>query len=598
MSGLAGGVLTSHSIDTLVSELSGRANETTWEYEDDAIGLSVVSPSADPAGVTVWTDGDRAGVVYGAITNRDELDYGDDDRLFQRLLADPVATAEAMEGEFLTVAYDSEPDHIVVVTDKLGSRSCYYITEEPFRFATSVGALTELLADPTLDEQGVSNLLLMGKMWGQRTLVEEVSMQRPATVLEVVDGERTTTRYWRPNYDPHPQEAGYFDELADRYRQAARRVVSTIPYDAGLWLSGGLDSRTTAAALVEQSPGTDFDLRAYGYDANPPTRDNPRIATAIAERLGIDYTEVPLTAETFGEDFERVIEVVDGMLQWNTTANLSPSYHIEDTPPVLMEGVQGGLIGDHLLRYHFDESRSVVETQYASEATASAATVTGLLNADVDPMAPFEAEAAATPETTHRGQVLDTHFQNYYARSGLESNRLMRDSTGSRTMQVDGDYLAWCARLPTYYRKGTFPLSQHVFTSDAGGIPYGTSIAKLELCRRISPALAKVPYERTKLAPEKPYHLHVAGFVGNVLYSRLRQKPTYANGQLQDFWIRVEDNALSGYVRDLIDDATDRSLFDADAVSDLYADHMRGANNVSMIARVTTLEKWIQDHLD
>ena len=51
-------------------------------------------------------------------------------------------------------------------------------------------------------------------------------------------------------------------------------------------------------------------------------------------------------------------------------------------------------------------------------------------------------------------------------------------------------------------------------------------------------------------------------------------------------------------VRDLIDDATDRSLFDADAVSDLYADHMRGANNVSMIARVTTVEKWIQDHLE
>lgn len=598
MSGLAGGVLTASSVDTLVSELSGRGPETTWEYEDGAVGLGVASPSADPEGCTVWSDGGRAGIVYGAVSNRDELGYVDDQRLFERLLGDPVATAEAMEGGFLAVAYDSEGDRIVVVTDKLGSRSCYHLTEGPFRFATSVGALTELLADPTLDEQGVSNVLLMGKMWGQRTLVEEVTMQRPATVLEVVDGERTTTRYWRPNYDPYPKEAEYFDELADRYRQAASRVVSTIPDEAGIWLSGGLDSRTTAAALVEQSAGTDFDLRAYGYDANPPTNDNPRIATAVAERLGIDYTEIPLTAETFGEDFERVIEVVDGMLQWNTTANLSPSYHIEDTPPVLMEGVQGELIGDHLLRYHFDDSKSIVETQYASEATASAAAVTGLLNADVDPRAPFEAEAAATKESTHRGQVLDIHFQNYYARAGLESNRLMRDRTGSRSMQVDGDYLAWCARLPTYYRKGSFPLSHYVFTSDAGGIPYGTSIAKLELCRRISPALAKVTYERTKTAPEKPYHLHVAGFVANVLYSRLRQKPTYANGQLQDFWIRDEDTALSGYVRDLVEDAADRPLFDADAVSDLYADHMDGKNNASMIARVTTLEKWIQDHLD
>jgi hypothetical protein len=48
----------------------------------------------------------------------------------------------------------------------------------------------------------------------------------------------------------------------------------------------------------------------------------------------------------------------------------------------------------------------------------------------------------------------------------------------------------------------------------------------------------------------------------------------------------------------LLDDARRRELFDADAVSEVYADHMNGANNAGLIARITTLEYWLQEHVD
>jgi asparagine synthase (glutamine-hydrolysing) len=598
MSGLIGGTVTGSRLQESVSDLGGRSQEKSWLYEHGNSGLGLSYTTADPQGTTVWDDGSRAGVIYGVLTNLDELEMAEKD-VFDQLLDRPTETAKALEGSFLLACYDADTDHHVVVTDKLGSRSCYYTTANRVCYGTDVDVLLSSIKDPHLDHQGVSDMLLMGHMWGERTLVEQVSAMRPASVMEVTDGTVTTTRYWKPDYDPASADGDYFDKLADRYRQAARRFGGTLPDEAGIWLSGGLDSRTTAAALLNESPdGSLESLVAYGYDANPPTNDNPAIATEIAETLDIDYKQVPLSAETFGEDLERVIEATDGMLRWNTTANLSPTYHIPDGIPVLMEGMQGELIGDHLLRYHLDDSQSVVEAQLNSEASVDVGLVDDLLNVDVDPLTTFKKEASRTSERTHRGKVMDIHFQNYYSRLGLASNRIMRDKTGSRAVQVDGDYLEWCAKIPQYYRKGTFPLSERFFQSDAGGIPYGTSIAKLELCRRISPELSDITYERTKVKPDRPYPLHVGGFVGNVVVNRLRSKATYANGQLQDFWIRDTDTYIHRRVTELINDAKERDLFDADTVETIYSDHMDGENNASLLAQITTIEYWVQEHLD
>ena len=598
MTGLAGGTIDGSELEATVGSLTGRGSEAAWHFERDGRGIGLSSATRDPASSTAWENGSNGGAIYGVVTNLNELGWTKDG-LFERFLERPVETAAAVEGDFLAACYDGDDDRFVLVTDKLGSRSCFYTGDNGFHFATAVDVLVSRVENPSLDVQAASDMLLMGHMWGDRTLVEGVRAMRPATVLEVTDGAASATRYWKPDYTAHEGGPAYLDELARRYDRAAERVAGTLPETAGIWLSGGLDSRMTAAALLRHTRADGFrTLRAYGYDANPPTDDNPKIAGAVADSLGISYEQIPLSAETFADDFDRVIGVVDGMLQWTTAANLSPSYRVDEGTPVLMEGMEGALIGDHLLRHHFDDDQSVVDAQRQSEASTSASTVARLFEPAVDPLKSFRAEAERTPESTHHGKVLDIHFQNYHARLGLASNRLMRDRGESRTVQVDGDYLEWCAKLPHQYRKGTFPLSERVVQADAGGIPYGTSPAKLELCRRVSPELAEITYERTKLKPSLPYPLHATGFVGNVLVNKARRKPTYASGQLPDFWIRNTDTDIHQRIAALIADASDRDLFAGGAVEELFEQHMAGANNASMLAKITTLERWIQEHLD
>ena len=573
----------------------GRRPAAVFERNDSGLYLS--SDSSGPTGPAVWEDGTRGGVVLGALTNLDELGLTHRD-VFERLLDGRTDVAAAVEGDFLIACADASEDRWVIVTDKLGARPCYYTAEEGFHFATSVSDLLSRHPDPTVDPQAVNDMLLMGHLWGTRTLVSGIRAVRPATVLEAVDGEVRSRRYWKPDYAEAAPGEAYLDDLARRYRQAVERTAGTLPREAGIWLSGGLDSRTTAATLREAAGGSnDFQtLRSYTYNANPPTNDNPRIAREVSRRLGLEYADVPLTADTFASAFERAIEATDGMLSWHIL-NLAATYNIERPPPVMLEGMPGELLGDHPFRYHLDDP-SPVRAQYASEAGTSAERVDALLVPDVDPFETFRAEARRSTESTRRATVLDTHFQNYYARSTMLSDQVTRDRTGSRAAHVDGDYLELCARLPRRYRKGTFPFTRRFVQADAGGVPYGTSRAKLGLCRRLAPSLTDVTYERTKVRPSRPYPFHVAGFVANVGVGRLCGKATYGSGQLADFWLRDTATALHRIVTDLVDAACDRPLFDADRVRSAYDDHMNGANNVSVLAKITTVEYWLQTHLD
>ncbi|MDS0294285.1 asparagine synthase-related protein [Halogeometricum luteum] len=563
----------------------GVSEETEERTERETTSIYARLPVSDSKGVKTLVDGDRTLFVYGAVTGR-EWRETDDERLVEEFFEEPVATAERTDGTFLLVGVDDGADRLLVATDKLGARSCFLVDDRP-AFSTSVAACLPFVDDPTIDEQAVSDFLLMGLLWGTRTLVSEVSMARPATVYEFEDGEWRGERYWKPRYDEADPDGAYLDELASRFRTAVDRTASTLPEEASIWLSGGLDSRNTSSALCKSAASGDHEfetLSAYTYDANPPTGDNIEIAREVADRLGMELTELDLLPSP--ERIERLVDVCGGMVAWHITKNLSGSYDIEDSN-VFMEGVEGSLLGDHLLQSHFSRYNSAVESQIASEAALDIGLVEDCLAVSVDPVRTFRHEAEESDENTFHHKVLDIHFKNYYNRCAMASNAIIRDVGGDRVVYTDGDFLEWCARIPTKYRKGTFP-----FTTK---IPMGTSRAKLGMTKRVAPELADITYERTKLPPKYPYPAHVLGFVANVGLGRLRSEQTYGNGQLSDIWLRM-DTDLADWAETYLRQAAERDVF-ADDLYDLWTRHQRGENLSPVIAHITSLEYWLDTYL-
>jgi asparagine synthase (glutamine-hydrolysing) len=593
MTGVFGGAVT----ETALQEMEESLHDEPWyeheHVETDGYALGLVHHGErDAAGRVTWQQGDRSVVVHGAITNREEVGLGRDE-LFESLFADPTALLARLDGPFVIAGVDAAAERVIVATDRIGARPCYYRAGEGFQFASGLAPLLARLDDPTLDEQAVSDMLLMGYVWGEKTLIEEITMVPPATVLDYSAGEVSTERYWSPSFDALPTD-GYLDGLTERYRTVMDDIAGTMDDTVGLWLSGGLDSRTMAAELARHA-GQEFDgVETYTYDANPTGGGNPELAGAVASHLGIDINRVELTPDLFLDCIGEAVDLTDGMLRWTSFLNLLSAYTLpDDHAEVLMEGAgQGELMGHHLRRYHFTGTDSPVESMYWSEAMVDQRTVSALMSAPINPLQSFIDTADESDARTQKETVLEAHFDNYYSRMTFASNEIPRSQAGTRVPFAHGDFLDYVARLPLKYRMRTIPLTD-------GAIPYGVTQTKLALTRALDPELAAIRYERTGVAPKHPFPAHVAGFLTTTALARLGRRTTYGGRSVPDEWYRNHPDVRE-FFDDLLDSACERSVFDAREIRRLQREHLSGEANhmVTSLAAVTTLELWMQRNLD
>lgn len=590
MTGVFGGLVTNTSLRTMREAMQYEPWYETEQFEHGNCGLGLVHHGEkDLLGSASYEKSGCAGVVHGALVGREHTDTSD---LTERVLDAPRETLRNVDGSFALACVDFEEERFVLATDKLGVRPCYYTPDDGLVFSSSLAALLTHLDDPQVNQQGVSDLLLMHSLWGEKTLIEGVRALAPASVLEYRDGEVTIERYWKPDFETAPTD-GYIEDLIAVYEHAMADAATTMDGDVGVWLSGGLDSRTLAAELAGNR--VDFDsLTAYTYDANPHGGGNPELAADIASRLGIDIEDVELTPDRFLSVIDDVIERTDGMVGWATLLPLSATYNLpDDTADVMLEGAgQGELMGHHLRRDHIERCESAVDSMYQSEAAVSRSTVRSLMTGDIDPLDSFRAAVARSDETQREHVILDAHFANYYARDTYASTRLARTKTGVRAPIAHGALIQHAARLPAAYRMGTIPLT-------GGYVPHGVTKPKLHLTRAAGSDMASVRYERTGVAPKYPYPLHVAGFVATTSLSRLRSGTTYGGQRLPDVWYREHDG-LREHLDDLLSGACNRPFLDGSEIRRLRREHLAGeASHMSgVLSPVTTLESWLQQHLD
>jgi asparagine synthase (glutamine-hydrolysing) len=589
VTGILGGTVTGAPFRAMREAMQYESWYATERFENGNCGLGLVHHGeTDSLGSAAWEGSERAGVVHGALVGREHTDTGD---FIERVLDAPRETLRDVDGPFVVACVDFGENRFVLATDKLGTRPCYYTLDDGLAFGSSMAALCSRLDDPQVNQQGVSDLLLMGGMWGEKTLIEGVRALAPASILDYRDGEVTIDRYWKPDFEAAPTD-GYIEDMIDVYRDAMADAATTMDGDVGIWLSGGLDSRTLAAELANNRVAFDS-LTAYTYDANPRGGSNPELAADIAARLDMGIEDIELTPDRFVSVVDDAIDRTDGMVGWATLLPLSATYNLpEDTADVMLEGAgQGGLMGHHLRRRHLDGD-SAVDSMYQSEAGVSRDTVRSLMTTDTDPLDSFRAAVARSDETQQKHVILDAHFANHYGRREYASTRLAQTKTGVRAPIVHGALIQHAARLPTAYRMGTIPLT-------GGYVPHGVTKPKLALTRAAGSGMASVRYERTGVAPKYSYPIHVAGFVATTSLGRLRSATTYGGQRLPDVWYREHDD-LRDHLDDLLAGACDRPFLDGSEIRQLRREHLAGeANHMSgVLSSVTTLESWLRQRVD
>lgn len=169
-----------------------------------------------------------------------------------------ISCVKRLRGMFALALWDERRHRLVLARDRVGQKPLVYTMRgSKLFFASEVKALLQAEeVEGTLDPESVDLFFAYGFAPWPRTMFKNIWKLPPATLLIVEDGRIRQERYWQVNLESKIDcsEEECCQELLTRLRETMRiQMVSDVP--VGLLLSGGLDSSTVAALMVEAVPG-------------------------------------------------------------------------------------------------------------------------------------------------------------------------------------------------------------------------------------------------------------------------------------------------------------------------------------------------------
>lgn len=584
MVGIAG---TTAGDRVLSGVVDGMKHEPWYEVErlDGAgVDLALVHHGGkDPRGHATWDGDGGAGVRYGVFSNAADLGKSTAD-LLSGVLERPSEVLPTVDGPFLVACTSRSADRAVVATDRLATRSCYFTDSSPLVFGSGLQAILDRRDDVAVDHVAASDMLSYGFVLGDRTLARDVSSLEPASFLRYEDGEWSVVRYWRPSFGRLPEE-GYVERVRETYRESMSNLADTLTGRVGVWLSGGLDSRTMAAVLGEEYGP----VHTLTYDGNPTDGGNIGPAREVADRLGVDNRLVEFDAGDFEHLVEKGVRITGGTVRWS--AFVDPNFvlgELRDEVDVVMEAApQGELLGEDFTTDALRRS-SPAEAVRGHMGIHPPDRVASLLTPSVDPERSLREALAESDERDPAHRAIDTWLHEMPANGHFRSDDLYRSQVGMRLPFTAESFLETVVKMPSErYRRGVVPLT-------GGRVPRSMSPLKREVVLSLDGGIEDVPYERTRLAPRRPMVAHDAAYVAKQLWWRfVSGRPGRARDRLR------ADTPERRAVRRWLDGASERRLLSEDAIERLWSEHVSGeADHYSELAALTTLELWMQASVD
>lgn len=218
-----------------------------------------------------------------------------------------------LRGMYALAMHDPATDTVILARDPFGIKPLYYTQNaDLFAFASEPQALIAAgLSQARIEDRPLGELMQLNFTTGAETIFSGVHRLLPGELICVRGGRIVERRRTSALLDERPRR---FDEAQaiDHYDTLLRDSVevhqrSDVPY--GLFLSGGMDSRSILAAMVQH--GSE---RVLAYTASFPevaARDEYPLARQAAELFGAAHVKVEVTHDHFWRLSARAIAAMD-----------------------------------------------------------------------------------------------------------------------------------------------------------------------------------------------------------------------------------------------------------------------------------------------
>lgn len=253
------------------------------------------------------------GEVYNFRELRDELKSrgssfhgrSDTEVILRAYEAWGLAGLKRLEGIFAFALWDPRNQRLVLMRDRFGVKPLFYgESTHGLAFGSEIKAVVASGdVDTSIDDQSFSEYLWFGNSFEERTFYKGVRSLEPGHWLIIEGGERLLEPWWCiEEWLGRRVKAKDMPEAAMQVRMAldkavARQVVADVP--VGIFLSGGVDSSTIAAAYMQSHTQP---LRSYsaGFDFDNGINELPK-ALRVAKHIGLDHHELQIAGSDLAD---------------------------------------------------------------------------------------------------------------------------------------------------------------------------------------------------------------------------------------------------------------------------------------------------------
>jgi asparagine synthase (glutamine-hydrolysing) len=255
-------------------------------------------------GWQLWFLGEAFGLPRGASLEAELLEVADGGR-----------PAGGLNGHFLLLGWNERDREWHVLTDRFGTLHAYLVSDgRRAAIGSFFPAVAASASRRRLDWVGLTGFFSFGFFPEDRTFFEDIRIVRPATrrVFDASGRPLREERTWTWRHEPDRRRSYW--ETVEQFGDVIRPVLSEFASGVRLAvpISGGLDSRTTVAALTggknaTSDPGS---LWAYSYGYSEDSVET-RIARRVAAARKIPFESLTVNPYLF-EQLDEVLRCVEG----------------------------------------------------------------------------------------------------------------------------------------------------------------------------------------------------------------------------------------------------------------------------------------------
>jgi asparagine synthase (glutamine-hydrolysing) len=259
-----------------------------------------------------------------------------------------------LEGTFVLAIWDIARQELTIANDRFGLYPlCYAHYGGKLVFAPEMkGILCDTDFRKELNLTALAEYMRFQQLLGEKTFLEGVKLLPSASLLQynVQTDCLTIKPYWK--IPEIPEAGGTFEEAAEEVGRLLRRAVNRMasgPYRVGVYLSGGLDSRTILGLIDRRY----FPVTSIAYGQRN-CRDVV-YAERIARKAGSEHHWVEFkNGEWVKEWADLHLELTEGFHSWIHAHGMSTLTRARSLIDINLTGwgldtSVGGYLGDSLL---------------------------------------------------------------------------------------------------------------------------------------------------------------------------------------------------------------------------------------------------------